>query len=88
MNSIHPTETVCHWVSEGYREASAEGFPSKPEPLLVKASEAARLLGIGTRKLWTMTNTGEIPCVRFGTAVRYSLATLRAVIARKEKGRR
>lgn len=38
---------------------------------LIRASEAARALAISPRLLWTMTNCGEIPCVRIGRAVRY-----------------
>lgn len=57
-------------------------------PLLIKAKEAARLLGIGQRKLWTMTNCGEVPCVRLSSAVRYSPESLRTWIARREKAGR
>ncbi len=39
--------------------------------LLLRPSEAARALAISPRKLWAMTNCGEIPCVRLGRAVRY-----------------
>lgn len=57
--------------------------------LALRPQEAARALGIGTRKLWEMTNSGEIPCVRFGRSVRYSLEALRCVlIERSEGGRR
>lgn len=49
-------------------------------PLLVKPPEAARLLSISPRKLWELTNCGEIPCVRIGAAVRYSLSDLEAWI--------
>ena len=47
-----------------------------PELLLVDAREAARMLSISTRTLWTFTNRGEIPCVRIGKAVRYSVNDL------------
>ncbi len=53
-----------------------------PEPFLVDATEAARLLSISTRTLWTMTDRGEIPCVRIGRAMRYSVDDLRAWIER------
>jgi hypothetical protein len=39
--------------------------------LLVKPSDAAEALSISPRKLWAMTNSGEIPCLRLGRAVRY-----------------
>lgn len=47
------------------------------EPLLLKPAEAAECLTISPRKLWSMTNAGEIPCIRMGKAVRYDLADLR-----------
>ncbi len=43
---------------------------------LLKAAAAARLLGIGERKLWSLTNQGDIPHVRIGRAVRYDPADL------------
>jgi excisionase family DNA binding protein len=52
--------------------------------LLVKAGEAARLLGISARLLWTLTNRGEIPCVRLGCAVRYRVETLQRLVGRRE----
>lgn len=47
------------------------------EVLLVDPGEAARILSIGQRKLWSETNCGNIPCVRIGRAVRYSVEALR-----------
>jgi len=44
---------------------------------LWKPAQAARFLAISSRKLWSMTNAGDIPCVRFGRAVRYDPADLR-----------
>jgi excisionase family DNA binding protein len=54
-------------------------------PLLVNAREASRLLAISPRKLWELTNRGEIPCVRFGGAVRYRPQSLTAWVSRREK---
>lgn len=50
--------------------------------LLVDSREAARMLSISARTLWTFTAKGEIPCVRIGKAVRYSVDDLRAWIER------
>ncbi|QVL31729.1 helix-turn-helix domain-containing protein [Telmatocola sphagniphila] len=50
--------------------------------MLVDAREAARLLGIGARKLWEITNTRELPAVRIGRAIRYDMADIRAFIER------
>jgi excisionase family DNA binding protein len=43
---------------------------------LLTTKQAAERLSIGTRKLWTLTNCGEIPCVRIGKCVRYRPADL------------
>src|SRR3972149_4468455 len=48
------------------------------EPLAVNSREAARLLAISPRTLWSLTKPrGPIACIRLGRAVRYSLAALR-----------
>lgn len=39
--------------------------------LLIKADEAAKLLSISKRKLWSLTQEGTILCVRIGTLVFY-----------------
>ncbi len=46
--------------------------------LLVNRKAAARLLGLSVRTVWTLTNTGAIPVVRIGRAVRYRPADLAA----------
>ncbi len=53
---------------------------SRPTPLLVDAREAARLLGIGTRLLWALTNRREVPSVRIGRLVKYRPSDLRAYV--------
>jgi excisionase family DNA binding protein len=55
-----------------------EATPS--EPLLVKAPEAAKMLNLGERLLWELTNCKKIPHVRIGKALRYSPQDLRAWI--------
>ncbi|MEX1090138.1 MAG: helix-turn-helix domain-containing protein [Phycisphaeraceae bacterium] len=58
-------------------------------PLLVDPREAARLLGISPRLLWTMTARGDVPCVRAGRLVRYRPETLREWTEQNESaGRR
>lgn len=47
-------------------------------PLLVDAATAAEMLSISPRKLWSLTNVGDVPCVRIGKSVRYSLEALRS----------
>ena len=40
------------------------------EPLLLKADEVAKMLGLGRTKVYEMMASGELPVVRIGTAVR------------------
>lgn len=48
-----------------------------PAPLAVPARDAARMLSISERALWSLTAPrGPIPCVRLGRSVRYSVAAL------------
>ncbi len=46
------------------------------ETLLIRPPEAARLLGISPRTLWSLTRTGALRHVRVGRLVRYSRAAL------------
>ena len=45
--------------------------------LLLSAREAAKALFVCEKTLWTLTKKGEIPVVRIGRAVRYSVDDLR-----------
>ena len=54
---------------------------------LLKTKEAIAVLNISPRKFWELTNTGEIPPVRFGRAVRFDPADLKAYTER-HKGER
>ena len=40
------------------------------EPLLLKATEAAKLLGLGRSKVFAMVAAGELPVIRIGRSVR------------------
>ena len=53
-------------------------------PGLLRSDEAARLLAISPRKLWTLADDGEIPVVRIGRSVRYDPADLRDYIERQK----
>jgi len=46
------------------------------EPLLIRAEEAARLLGLGRSKVFQMIAAGELPVVRLGRSVRVPKAEL------------
>lgn len=50
--------------------------PQLPK-LLLTAAQAAEALGIGRSKLWSLTAGGEIPHLRIGRSVRYSVDGLR-----------
>lgn len=54
----------------------ADGTPSQ-ERLTVNRREAAAMLGISERLLWTWTNARQIPHIRIGARVLYPLAALR-----------
>ena len=58
-----------------------------PETLLLNAHEAARLLSISPRSLWTLANRGIVPTVRIGhKMVRWDRADLVALIAKLKSG--
>ena len=56
--------------------------------LLLTPPQTAQALAISPRKLWAMTDSGEIPCIRLGRSIRYDPADLLAWIAAKKKGDR
>ena len=57
------------------------------EPMLLTARQAARLLAISERTLFTITKAGELPAVRIGRSVRYSVDALREYIRRSSEER-
>ena len=61
-------------------------FTTAPPPLLVTPPVAAQSLAISERKLWAMTASGEIPHIRIGRSVRYSVAALDRWIADHSAG--
>lgn len=54
-----------------------------PAPLAVGRREAATMLGISERLLWTWTHAGTIPHVRIGTRVLYPVEQLRLWLAKQ-----
>lgn len=76
-------------IREPSRPAPTAVEPKLPDKLLVDSKEAAKLLSVGSRTLWTMTAPrGPIPSVRLGRAVRYKLSSLEEFIRKSEKARR
>jgi len=63
--------------------SDAKPRSEEPRPLAVGAKEAARMLGVSPRTLWTLTNAGEIPVARIGTngrSLRYRVVDLEAFL--------
>ena len=54
--------------------------------LLLKPNEAAQALALSPRKLWAMTASGEIACVRCGRSVHYDPVDLRSFIEKQKTG--
>ena len=55
-------------------------------PLLLTTRQAAKALAICERSLWTMTQSGTIPCIRLGRSVRYDPGDLRRWIDQQKAG--
>jgi hypothetical protein len=60
---------------------SAVTFP----PLLLKESEAAKLLSVSSRVLWGLTNKGLINCIWLGNSKRYSIAELERFVQQEQE---
>jgi|HubBroStandDraft_6_1064221.scaffolds.fasta_scaffold470471_1 hypothetical protein len=45
-------------------------YAHRPRELL-RPRQAAKLLNISERSLWSLSNAGQVPCVRLGRSVRY-----------------
>ncbi|MCP3913992.1 MAG: helix-turn-helix domain-containing protein [bacterium] len=52
---------------------------------LLKPDAVADLLGISPRKLWTITNQGDLPCIRIGRCLRYDEQDVAEWIERKKR---
>ena len=80
QNSRNFTESTSN-KSEGSNAQGAAIPTSFDDRLLVCSRDAARLLSISERTLWSLVNDGEIACIRIGTCKRYALKDLEAFIA-------
>ena len=56
------------------------------EPKLLSVKEVAGMLGISQRTVWSMTNAGEIPCVRIRKRVLYRFSHIQHYIEKKTSG--
>jgi excisionase family DNA binding protein len=61
-------------------------FPVVLTPLVVDEHQAAQMLGISTRTFWDYRKSGEIPVIRLGRLVRFSVDDLRKFIESKRVG--
>ena len=53
------------------------------EPLLLRAGEVAKLLGLGRSKVFAMLAAGELPVMRIGRSVRVPRAALEGWVAER-----
>ena len=61
--------------------------PVSSAVMLLTYREAARLLQVSDRTVWTLVDRGDLPAVRFGRTVRIDRRDLEAFIeTRKKKG--
>jgi excisionase family DNA binding protein len=76
--------------SSATRPPESDSLFTKPstgsEPLLVGVEEAARLLNVCSRTLWTLTQSGNLPHLRIGRRVLYPVEGLRRWIADRTSG--
>ncbi len=75
-------------VSPSYATTSpAEGHATlMTPPELLTNKQAAKLLGVCERKLWSMTNeTREISCIRIGRSVRYDPRDIEEYLQRSKQ---
>lgn len=48
---------------------------------LLKAREAAEILGVSTRMIWTLRSEGKLEAVEIGAARRFRLSDIRRIVA-------
>ena len=69
-----------------FAEPKADSAPEGglDAPRLLTPREAAEMLRVSERTLWTLANAGAVPVVRFGRATRYDPDDIRALIASRK----
>ena len=61
--------------------------PNPPQiDRLLTYRQAAEVLGVSERSIWTLVDQGTLPAVRFGRSVRIDPVDLRAFIDRAKAG--
>lgn len=61
--------------------------PVPARTTLLRPRDAAVLLAISPRKLWSLTACGDVPSIHIGRAVRYDLNDLLAWIAKQKESK-
>lgn len=77
-------EGALHWGrTNESREIDHQGNPkpNREMPLLVTARQAAKMLSLSERTLWSLSQKGLIPAMKIGKAVRYSVKVLETWVA-------
>ncbi len=54
-----------------------------PEPICVRVNEAARMIGVGSTKLYELIAAGEVDTVKLGKATRITTASLHDLVRRQ-----
>ena len=54
-----------------------------PDPICVRVNEAARMIGVGSTKLYELIAAGEIETVKLGKATRITTASLHDLVRRQ-----
>ncbi len=92
--AVEPVDTGSP-TSEHERKRKSRRAKPAVEPITVGSKQAAEILGVSARTLWTLTDAGEIPCIRYAATGSkrvtklYRIADLRAwAEAKAEEGRR
>jgi excisionase family DNA binding protein len=65
-------------ATRGNTSHQQSSSPISSETLLIDVDAVARLLNVSSRTVWTLTSTGQLPHLRIGRRVLYSVASIRA----------
>lgn len=76
------------WEFTGSNRSPRPGAGVAMEPLLLGRRDAALVLGLSERRLWSLTKSGEISHVRVGRRTLYDPDDLRAWVESLKKPRK
>lgn len=85
MCGLISSKCVKHWKHLGGLAVTDVGTDRQAPASLLTSREAATILAISPRLLWSLTASGVLPCVRIGRAVRYDPRDLQGFIERRKK---